>query len=321
MNAYAGSRVSPRSAWGWILAVVAVSVPLLAMFLYGFAQPIQWTTGTYAGGIVQGHIVQAPFGPLTDAAVFGLRGQRYGDHFYLFGSDAGGRDLVALSARGLLPSLGLVLLAVVVRTMWGTLMGGAMALGVPLVRGISRAMGRWVAGFPYLLLAIAIAEAIAPSGRLLAFVCALAVVGWRDVAEVVCERIEYVRVQPFALGAEALGTGRVRFFHLYVLPFLLPALAAEVAFQASSVLVLLAELGYLQVYLGGSVPLAGGANGTTPLQLLPAQPELGQLLSTARTDVLYGQYAAVLVPATAVALLALAFEVLGNAVRRIVPRG
>jgi ABC-type dipeptide/oligopeptide/nickel transport system permease subunit len=82
------------------------------------------------------------------------------------------------------------------------------------------------------------------------------------------------------------------------------------------VLVLLAELGYLRVFLGGSVTVAlGGGNNPIPTFTVANRPELGQLLSTARQYILLHQFLPVLVPAVAVALAAFAFELIGVALR------
>jgi ABC-type dipeptide/oligopeptide/nickel transport system permease subunit len=88
------------------------------------------------------------------------------------------------------------------------------------------------------------------------------------------------------------------------MPHLRPVLTVETAFQASAVLVLLGELGYLNFFLG------------TPAvfnQVLLPQPELGQLLSVARDYILRQDWTPVLAPAGGIALLALAFELLGLA--------
>jgi ABC-type dipeptide/oligopeptide/nickel transport system permease subunit len=140
----------------------------------------------------------------------------------------------------------------------------------------------------------------------------MGLIGWRDIAEVVAERIEYVRSQPFAVAAEVLGTRGLRFFQLHVVPFLRPALAVEVVLQCSAVLVLLAELGYLQVYLGPVIRLQEQGANSIPLL---TQPELGQLLANSRMYLLYREIATFLVPALAIAVLALGFELVGTALK------
>jgi ABC-type dipeptide/oligopeptide/nickel transport system permease subunit len=173
-------------------------------------------------------------------------------------------------------------------------------------------MGRWISGFPYLMLAIILIEATTPGGRWTAFVIGMAVIGWRDIAETVASQIEHVRTQPFALGAKALGTGPLMFFRLHVLPYLRAPLAVEVPVQASAVLVLLAELGYLGVFIGGATVLSEeGGPGFTVVN----QPELGQLLAPARLYIERHEFAPVLVPALAVAMAAFAFELIGVAIR------
>ena len=161
--------------------------------------------------------------------------------------------------------------------------------------------------------AIVLVQALSPRSRFIAFVVALAAVGWRDIAEVTAHHVETVLAQPYALAARALGSEGLTFFRRHVVPNLRPALAVEIPFQASAVLVLLGELGYLNLFLGG-VTILTEAGARTPSQVayrLGTNPELGQLLSDARTYILRDQWLPVLVPAVAIALLALTFELIG----------
>lgn len=284
-----------------------------------------WATHVWAGGFIKGTATLAPFPPFTNIEVFSLDDPNFhATHYYLLGSDAGGRDLFALVAKGALPSLELVALAVVARMIIGLLAGLAIASGATVLRGVTRAAGGWIAGFPYLALAVLVIQAFtggpnAPQepgfGRTLAFVVAISVVGWRDIAEVVAGRIEWVQEQPFAMGARAVGSTGLDFFGRHVWPYLRPALMVELSFQAASVLVLLAELGFLQYYLGGFTVLNEGDVGFVPGFTLSNSPELGQLLSTVRLYVDRHWFFPVLVPAAAVALAALAFEIIGRAFR------
>jgi peptide/nickel transport system permease protein len=289
-------------------------VGLAILTAIGVAQPAKWWNQDYAFGAVPGTdlTLQPPFPPLTRMEVFNSDVQSVGSHFYVLGSDAAGRDLLALVANAALPSLLLVAAVVAARLVVGFVAGFAMAQGFTPVRVISRGMGRWISGFPYLMLAIILIEATTPGGRWTAFVIGMAVIGWRDIAETVASQIEHVRTQPFALGAKALGTGPFMFFRLHVLPYLRSPLAVEVPVQASAVLVLLAELGYLGVFIGGATVLSEeGGPGFTVVN----QPELGQLLAPARLYIERHEFAPVLVPALAVAMAAFAFELIGVAIR------
>jgi ABC-type dipeptide/oligopeptide/nickel transport system permease subunit len=294
-------------------------VALTILTAIGLAEPSKWWGQNYAFGSPPGTdlTLQPPFQPLTTMEVFNSDVQSVGTHFYLLGSDAAGRDLLALVAHAAIPSMLLVTAVVAIRLLIGVLAGFAMAHGFTPIRVISRGMGRWISGFPYLMLAIILIQATTPSGRWTAFVIGMALIGWRDVAETVAGQIEYVRTQTFAVGAKALGTGPLMFFRLHVLPYLRAPLAVEVPFQASAVLVLLAELGYLGVFIGGATVLSensrgGGVSaGFTVVNV----PELGQLLAPARLYVDRHEFAPVLVPALAIAVAAFAFELIGAAIR------
>jgi ABC-type dipeptide/oligopeptide/nickel transport system permease subunit len=302
------------SALGGVGVVLLVGLGVLTVL--GLRISPKWWFPTYAGGFVAGTdvIKVPPFPPLSQLDLFNTDVQKAGMHFYLLGSDGGGRDLLGLTANAVPPSLELVAAVVLVRLAIGVAAGFAMSEGIGLVRLLSRGMGRWMSGFPYLMLAIILIEATTPAGRWTAFIVGMALIGWRDIAETVASRIEHVRTQSFALSAKALGTGPFTFFRLHVLPYLRPALAVEIPFQASSVLVLLAELGYLGVFIGGATVIPEGESGV-PGYTVITQPELGQLLAGARLYIERHELGPVLVPAVAIAAAAFAFELIGLALR------
>lgn len=303
------------------LAGFGLLAALAVLEIVGLAEPAQWYTGIsvspssfYAFGYIHGtnHVVLPPFGPFSNVDVWTVEPRSAGTHFYLLGSDPGGRDMLALVAHATIPSLELVAIVVAARLLVGLMAGLAMGLGSRLVASISDGIGSWIIGFPYLALAIVVIEALAPRGKEFAFVIGMSIIGWRDIAVLVAETVERVRTQPFSTAADAMGTGGLRFFQLHVVPFLRPVLTIEIAFQASAVLVLLAELGYLQVFLGPVLSLVQQGDNSIPII---TQLELGQLLALSRRYILYKQMGPVLVPAFAVVAMALAFELVGTALR------
>ena len=310
-----------------LVAAAGLIFGLLAlMIVAGLLQDRKWSRDVYVEGVVPGTLSDfktPPYGLMTYIDAYREDGSSPGAHLFVLGSDGGGRDMLGLLARGALPSLTLVALVVLTRTVVGVLAGFAMAGGSGVVRALSRGMGRWVAGFPYLALAIIVVEALSPSPdnrTTLAFVVGMGLVGWREIAEVTARVVEHVRVQPYAEAAKALGSEGLTFFRRHVAPHLRPALAAELPFQASAVLVLLGELGFLQVYLGGrAIPfILDSATGRGPLTTayrLLGSPELGQMLSDSRNYILKEQWLPVMMPALTLALLALAFEMVGIAMR------
>jgi ABC-type dipeptide/oligopeptide/nickel transport system permease subunit len=309
-------RLGRRVTWRALsLAVGAVILVGWTVLLWiGIHEPLTWTKDVWAGGFVPGsdRIILAPFPAFATLNVFDVDVHSHGTHLFIFGSDPGGRDLLALTARAAPLSLELVGLVVAARFLVGVCLGFAIGFGSRLARDLGNALGSVVIGFPYLALAIVAIQAVTPKGRIVAFAVGMTLIGWRDIAELVAERIEHVRSQPFSMAAAALGTGPLRFFQLHVVPFLRPALGVELPFQVSAVLVLLAELGYLQIFVGQPVQLE---NYGGPSTVLLSQPEWGQLLAGARDYIQANQIGPVLVPALAIFALALAFELVGSAVR------
>lgn len=309
-----------------ILAVLgfAILVMLAALVVIGARIPDFWATHIWAGGFINNTAALTPFPAFSNVEVFSLDDPNFHQtHYYLLGSDVGGRDLFALVAKGALPSMLLVALALTARMLVGLVAGFGIASGARPFRAAARAAGGWIAGFPYLALAVLVIQAftggpstIAQPGfvRTAAFVIAISVVGWRDIAEVVAGRITWVQSQPFAMGARAVGSSGLDFFGRHVWPYLRPALMVELSFQAAAVLVLLAELGFLQYYLGGFTNYSEDTQGVPGFHLANT-PELGQLLSDVRLYALRNQFFPVLVPAFALALAALAFEIIGRAFR------
>jgi len=306
--------LNPRMLW--LASAGLIFIALAVLYVLGMQIPDRWALGgVYVVGLTSGQSFQIPpFQPLSSFAdVQSPAGISGGGHFYLLGSDGGGRDTLALIARGAVPSLELVLAAVVTRFIVGVVAGIAMALGSGSVRALSRSMGRWFAGLPYLAIAILVIQVFSPHSRFLAFVVGMAVVGWRDIAEVTAQHVENVLSQPYAEAGRALGTEGLAFFKRHVVPHLRPALAIEIPFQPSAVLVLLGELGFLNVYLGNRTYQI--VEGRNVLYRLPQTPELGGLVAGGRSYILLEQWAAVVVPVLTLFVLALAFELVGRGLR------
>jgi ABC-type dipeptide/oligopeptide/nickel transport system permease subunit len=309
-----------------LASAIALLAALAALVFLGLRIPDLWATQVWAGGSIHGTISLPPFPAFATVKVFSLgNSQLQESHFYLFGSDGGGRDLLALTSRAVVPSLELVVLALFARMVLGIGAGFLIATGAEPLRTFARSVGGWIAGFPYLALAVLVIQsftggpsAVAVPGRtrFIGFVIAIAVIGWRDIAELVASRTQWVDAQAFALGARAIGSTGLGFFRRHTWPYLRQALSVELSFQAAAVLVLLAELGFLQYYLGGFTQLVEDySRGLQPSFQLATQPELGQMMSNVRLYLQRQELAPALVPALALVLSALSFELLGRALR------
>jgi ABC-type dipeptide/oligopeptide/nickel transport system permease subunit len=253
---------------------------------------------------IDGEWVTAPFRP----------GEIEG---FPLGSDEIGRDILTRILWGIRPTLMVALVVVAVR------MGGGLLLGLTAGWYGGR-FERFVEGFigaalaiPILVFAIAAITYIGLERGLMAFVVALSITGWAETANFVKDRTRAIMQAPYIEGAHAVGQRPNRILTRYVLPQLWPVLPAMVAFELAAVVLLIAELGFLGIFIGGGVqfdvpdPLSPGVI----LIRTSGQPELGQLLSDFWAKIIQTPWVPFLVGFT-VFLQIFGFNMLGEGLRR-----
>jgi peptide/nickel transport system permease protein len=266
----------------------------------------------------------APHNPYLLAGVEKVDGKYMGPPFapssrFPLGTDALGRDLLSLILVGAQQTLLLAGVAVAARIAVGTLLG-AMAgwwRGSLVDRAIV-GVAQVVTPFPILLLAMLVILAVGIRQGTLPFAIGLCVVGWGEVAQFVRAEIIALKSRPFVESAQAVGAGSRRVLVAHLLPHLAPSLTALVAIEFSSVLMLLGELGFLGIFLGGGAYMEMEMF-TAPVHYSDV-PEWGALLATfrqaARARPWLGIY-----PSLAIFVSALGFHLLGQGIRREIERG
>jgi peptide/nickel transport system permease protein len=234
------------------------------------------------------------------------------DRYYPLGTDPLGRDQLSRILWGARLTFTVVLLALLIRT--------TLALGVGLLSGWRRGpidelltlVTNAVAGIPQLLLALLVAillrdEAIA------GFVVALGLVGWAEGAQFVRAEVARIRGAPYVEAATAIGGGTRGILTRHVMRGLAPQLFGLIALEAGGTLLLLAELGFLGVFMSGFVFLVDDANRPI-LPVRDRAPEWGQMLAGAQAYAFSNQYVA-FVPGVVVAAAVFVFNLLGEGVR------
>jgi ABC-type dipeptide/oligopeptide/nickel transport system permease subunit len=277
--------------------------------------------------IVLGLIVLVLFGPrLAPHSPYTTRGISYHDGVlsappfapgpdYLWGTDMLGRDLLSLILAGAQQTIVVAAAVVAARMAVGSLLG--------LVSGWFR--GTWadrlllglaetIAAFPALLLAMVLILALGIRRGLPPFILALGFVGWGEVMQLVRAETAALRPRPFIEGAVATGLRPLRLILHHALPNLAPGLISIAALEMGSVLMLLGELGFLGIFIGGGVAAEVSVDA---MWTYSDVPEWGALLSNVR------QYARAypwiaLYPALAFFTAILGFNLFGEGVRRLV---
>lgn len=234
------------------------------------------------------------------------------DAYNPLGTDPLGRDQLARILWGARLTLTVVLLALALRAAlaltFGVLAGwrgGATEAVITLVTNA-------VAGVPQLLLALLVAVALRDHA-IIGFVVALGVVGWSEGAQFVRDEVARIRAAPYVEAANAIGTRTRGIITRHLLRSLAPQLFGLGALEAGATLLLLAELGFLGVFMSGAVFMTNDS-GAPILPVRDRAPEWGQMLAGAQHYAFSNQYVA-FVPGVVVAAAVFAFNLLGEGAR------
>jgi hypothetical protein len=113
------------------------------------------------------------------------------------------------------------------------------------------AVTEFMASFPGLILAMLLVYAVGIHRGQTAFIVALAVVGCGDVAQIMRGHVLTIRNEQYIEAARAVGLSSLEILSRHVLPNLMGTLVALAALEMGSVLLLLGELGFVHVFVGG----------------------------------------------------------------------
>ncbi len=215
---------------------------------------------------------------------------------YLLGTDLLGRDLLTRLLFGARTSLVIGIAANGLALAIGTLVGVTAGyyrgwIGAVLMRFTDLMMA-----FPALLLAICLAAIFQPSLWIVALV--IAMVNWVQTARVLYTETTSLSEREFIAAERALGAGHGRILVRHILPHLVPTIIVWGTLGISTTVLLEATLSYLGI------------------GVQPPTPSWGNIIFENQT---YFQSAPwlVFIPGAAILMLALAFNLVGDAMRDV----
>ncbi|MFO7742119.1 MAG: ABC transporter permease subunit [Anaerolineae bacterium] len=277
------------------LVLVAVLGPELAPHNPYLVKRLQW---------IDGELHKAPFPP--------------SDHYRL-GTDNLGRDQLSLLLYGARTTLVMAFAATIARMLLGLVLGTCAGWwpGSLFDRAIS-AITDFLAAIPGLILAMLLVFAVGIHRGQIAFVVALSLVGWGEIAQIVRGHVLTIRKKLYIMAARSLGLSPIGVLSRHVLPNLLATFLALAALEMGGVLLLLGELGFVNVFVGGG--RVGFEMGTYETRHYFDVPDWGAMLGTSwRWFRSYPWYP--LVPAAAFFVSILGFNLFGYGLQRFVERG
>ncbi len=283
------------------MAGMLIVLFLLAVAVVGprFASQNPYLSAQRSSEMINGQLVYPPFAPSAE---------------FPLGSDQWGRDVLSLLLYGARNTLVACLFVTMARLLLGFGLG-AIAGWRPggLVDRVIMGMVEILSSLPMLLTGMILILALDIRKGLSAFLIALCLVGWGEIAQYIRSEFVSLRERPFVEGARIIGLTEGGIIVRHILPNVLPALVVLTLLEMGAVLMILGELGFVGVFIGGGSQTEG-FSGTVAIADVP---EWGAMLAGARAYIRTSPWM-VFWPAMAFFVAVLGFNLLGEGLRRIV---
>jgi len=284
------------------------SLIVLVLFVFVLFGPVLAPENPYLRGrrvleYVDGTFLRPPFPPSPE---------------HWLGTDELGRDTLSMLLYGTRNTLVAAAFITMARLALGLILGGLAGwnegrLMDQMVLGVVQML----AALPMLLVAMILIFALDVRRGLPVFIIALCTIGWGEIAQYV--RAEFIRIkkEPYLDSGRVVGLNALELAIRHVLPNVLPALIVITLLEMGAVLMILGELGFIGVYIGGGISIQ--VDDTTQRQFF-AVPEWGAMMAGSRAWARSRPWM-VLFPAIAFFVSVTGFNMLGEGLRRLIERG
>ena len=233
---------------------------------------------------------------------------------YPLGSDHRARDLLSRIIHGTKRTLSVAFIAAMLRIGLGTALGAIATWRPGGARHFVLALAGVSAAFPSLLFSYLVISTIGPHRGELVFVIGIGFTGWATWTNLVHNGIQRIWAESYTEASTAIGsTVKFKVRH-YLLPNLLPVVIPATAQEIATTLLILAELGFIGLFLGSTYffTLSELLSGRSPE--LPV-PEWGGMLAGTRFEI-FRYYWLPIVPAVTFAVTIFGLYLLAEGLRQ-----
>lgn len=239
---------------------------------------------------------------------------------FLLGTDIAGRDLFSRFLWAVRPTLILCSIIAALRLALGVILGLAAGWFGGFAERVIDILIHVSLAVPILLFALAVITLLGSDDHnyeLPTFIVALVATGWAGTAVFVKNSTLVTKREPYIESARSLGATPGRILGRHVLPQLWPALPALISFELAATLLVVAELGFLGLFIGEAFVIQGRSGDITesPIGITANWPELAQMMSNFWSKMLLTPWEVAFV-GIAIFLLIFAFNLLGEGLRR-----
>jgi peptide/nickel transport system permease protein len=302
-------RVEPRQGhrfrleWNaplFLGGLIVVGLFVIVLFGPKLAPENPYLAGQRSSMIINGEFTTPPFPPMPGLPM---------------GTDQWGRDILSMLLYGTRNTLVACLFIAMARVLLGSALGMLAGWNEGgLLDRLVMSLVEWTTALPALLTGMILILALGIQRGIAIFIVALCFVGWAEIAQYIRSEFMVVRRKPFIEGARVIGLDGMGIAIRHILPNVLPSLIVIAVLEMGAVLMILGELGFIGVFIGGGTWVQVG---DTAVANIPDIPEWGAMMAGTR-QFARNETWMVFYPAMAFFLAVLGFNLLGEGLRRIV---
>lgn len=239
------------------------------------------------------------------------------DKTYLLGTDSGGRDILSVIMAGAKNTFFIAFLATVLRFLLAIPIAYFAAFGEKVSKRLIVIFSTTFSAVPSLLICIMILKIDAISNlnlwpSMLAFLIVFTIVGWGRLASTMEEKISDILNQDFIQGEIAIGKSKLSIAIRNVLPHIMPTIIIHIFLEIALVLLLLAQLGVFDVFVGNKQVFTVRTVGTVSRTNFNFFPEWGAMLAATKRSIRDNRFWLSIYPLIAFSISIIGFNLLGQ---------